>query len=63
MRNGAGSAVHLRHQDLMRLRRPDLAWIGIRERKETGRRGGVGVGTWMWRERERATHGGRENDE
>ena len=66
-RNGAGGVVSRRHQVLNSLHRPDLrgleglAWIGIHERKVTGRRGGVGIGTWMRRGRD--THGGRENDE
>ena len=66
-RNGAGGAVSRRNQVLMNLHRPDLrgleglAWTGIRERKGTWRRGGVGVGTWMMRGR--STHGGRENNE
>ena len=45
MGNGAGVAVDRRNQDLMRLRRTDLVWIGFHGRKGTGRRGGVGVGT------------------
>ena len=65
--NGAGGVVSRRHQVLMSFHRPDLrgleglAWIGIHEWKGTGRRGGVGVWTWMRRGSD--THSGRENDE